>query len=346
MNEEEKEELELNRIQEEEDEDLLEVDDIRTNLKDLKIVTDDQDKTSVMERINRGDFLHIAAPMVRFSKLPFRLLCKKWGCDLTFSPMLLAESFNRSEFARDSDFTTNQFDNSLIVQFAANDGEELSAAVEKVANHCQGVDINCGCPQKWIIRENMGAGLLTTPEKIEEMIKTTTRRITNIPLSIKIRIQKDMSQTIELAKRAERAGVSWITVHGRTSSQRSSHPVDYDAIKLVKESIGIPVFANGDIFTLDQANDIRDKTKVNGVMSARGILCNPALYMGYDTTPIECIKEFIDINSQIGGLNTDIFHRHLMYMLYSVNSKAEKKEFNLLSTTPSIIDFIKDKYYL
>eukprot|EP01133_Synstelium_polycarpum_P007876 gene7876-9246_t len=92
---------------------------------------------------------------------------------------------------------------------------------------------------------------------------------------------------IKMARRAQACGVAWIAVHGRTSSQRSSHPVDYDAIKLVKEHLDIPIFANGDIFTLTQANEIRQRTGVNGVMSARGILCNPALFSGYDVAPPE-----------------------------------------------------------
>ncbi|EFA83092.1 chaperonin containing TCP1 beta subunit [Heterostelium album PN500] len=217
---------------------------------------DDNNKKTLLERVNNGEFMKIAAPMVRFSRLPFRLLCKKWGCDITYSPMILAEAFNRSAYARDSDFSTNIFDDSLIVQFAANSAEELAAAAEKVAKHCQGVDINCGCPQKWVMKEGYGANLLQHPQKITDMVKQVNNRV-GIPCSIKIRVDKNLQKTVELVRQAEASGVSWLAVHGRTSSQRSSHPVDYEAIKLVKESVSIPVFANGDIFTLEQANEFR-----------------------------------------------------------------------------------------
>ncbi|GAM26310.1 hypothetical protein SAMD00019534_094850 [Acytostelium subglobosum LB1] len=303
-----------------------------------------QQQLSIVERVQRGDFMKIAAPMVRFSRLPFRLLCKRWGCDITYSPMILADAFNRSQYARDSDFTTNAYDDALIVQFAANTAEELTAAAEKVANHCQGIDINCGCPQKWVMKEGYGANLLLHPQKITDMVKQTRNRVP-IPLSIKIRIQPDLNKTVELARQAEAAGVSWLAVHGRTSQQRSSHPVDYDAIKLVKESVSIPVFANGDIFTLRQAEEIRDRTGVNGVMSARGILCNPALFKGYDVTPPECVKDFMDIYTEFGGLHPNILHRHLMYMLFSVHNKHEKLEFNRLNTTSAIMDFLSEKYF-
>ncbi|KAM9956957.1 hypothetical protein ACTFIR_003694 [Dictyostelium discoideum] len=303
----------------------------------------DSDKQNLMDRINSGEFMKIQAPMVRFSRLPFRMLVKKWGCDITYTPMIMAAEFNRSEAARDSDFTINKLDEPLIVQFGVNNAEELVSAAEKVKDYCQGIDINCGCPQRWVMKEGFGANLLVHPERIYDMVKQINNRVP-IPISIKIRVQSDLKDTIELAKRAERIGVSWITVHGRTSAMKSSHPVDYDAIKLVKDNVQLPVFANGDVFTLSQSNEIREKTGVNGVMSARGLLTNPALFQGYDKTPIECIKDFINIYSEYGGLHPVIFHRHLMYMLYEYHNKNEKSEFNKLSTISGIMDYINDKF--
>ncbi|KAF2074748.1 hypothetical protein CYY_003936 [Polysphondylium violaceum] len=303
----------------------------------------DSKKQSLLDRIHNGEFMKIQAPMVRFSRLPFRLLCSRWGTDITYTPMIMAAEFNRSEHARDSDFTTNDLDSPMIVQFGANDAEELSAATEKVINHCQGIDINCGCPQKWVMKEGYGANLLLHPDRIFDMVKTVKRRM-NIPVSIKIRIQPDLNNTIELVKRAESMGVSWITVHGRTSSMRSSHPVDYEAIKLVKETVSCPVFANGDIFTLDQANEIKERTKVNGVMAARGLLMNPALFQGYKRTPEECVLDFIDLYSKYGDLHPVILHRHLMYMLYDYHNRNEKSEFNKIKTVTGMIDYIQDKF--
>ncbi|EGC35795.1 hypothetical protein DICPUDRAFT_151810 [Dictyostelium purpureum] len=303
----------------------------------------DNKKQSLLDKINNGEFMKIQAPMVRFSRLPFRMLCRKWGCDITYTPMIMAAEFNRSESARDSDYTTNQFEDQMIVQFGVNNAEELCAAAEKVANTCSGIDINCGCPQRWVMKEGYGANLLLNPDKIYDMVKQLNNRVP-VPCSIKIRIQPDLNKTIELVKRAEKIGVSWITVHGRTSAMRSSHPVDYDAIKLVKENTSLPVFANGDVFTLEQANTIKEKTGVNGVMAARGLLSNPALFMGYDKTPIECIEDFINIYSEYGGLHPIIFHRHLIYMLYEYQNKNEKSEFNKIKTVSGILDYINDKF--
>ena len=84
---------------------------------------------------------------------------------------------------------------------------------------------------------------------------------------------------VNLVRQAEAAGVHWITVHGRTPYERTS-PVNYDAIKLCKESVSVPLVANGDVFSIDDAHRIHEQTGVDGVMAARGILANPGMFAG------------------------------------------------------------------
>ena len=86
----------------------------------------------------------ICAPMVRYSKLPFRLLVRKYGCDLAFTPMIMAESFANSQKARENEFSTSDNDTPLIVQFASNTIDQFVEAAKLVSNHCNGVDLNCG----------------------------------------------------------------------------------------------------------------------------------------------------------------------------------------------------------
>lgn len=135
-------------------------------------------------------------------------------------------------------------------------------------------------------------------------------------------------------------GATWITVHGRTPRMRSTQPVNYEAVKIVKDSVSIPVIGNGNCFTLKDAQDWQEKTGVNGVMAARGLLMNPALFAGFDTTPAECITEFIDIALRT-SLNPKLFHQHLLMMLYHMHSKVEKREFNSLKSVPAILDFLE-----
>lgn len=86
--------------------------------------------------------------------------------------------------------------------------------------------------------------------------------------------------------------MSWIAVHGRTKDQRAE-PVNKEAIKTIKESLSIPVIANGDIKSLQDVEEIQAVTKVDGVMAARGILQNPAMYSGFENTPLQCVQDWV-----------------------------------------------------
>jgi len=127
---------------------------------------------------NRDEPVKICAPMVRYSKLGFRRLTRLYGVDLAFSPMIVADAFIKSVKARDSDLTTDpDRDRPLVVQFAAKDAFELSTAAEIIRPFADGVDLNCGCPQRWAIQEGFGCCLLKKPELVREMVEATKMRL-------------------------------------------------------------------------------------------------------------------------------------------------------------------------
>ncbi|KAJ3213211.1 tRNA-dihydrouridine(20a/20b) synthase [NAD(P)+]-like protein [Clydaea vesicula] len=304
---------------------------------------------------NTKSSLNICAPMVRYSKLPFRELVKQYGVDVLYTPMILADVFKNSAISREVDFQTSINDSPVIVQFGAANSKDLADASELVAKYCSGVDINCGCPQKWAISEGIGCHLMERPDLVADMISQTKRRTsilnfqsnsgTGFPCSVKIRKHNDLRRTVDFAQKAEAAGADWITVHGRTRRQRSHEPCDFDAIKLIKESVSIPVFANGDVFNLSDKEEILKKTGCDGVMAARGLLENPALFAGYEKTPVECVKKFVELSLGLGSHHF-IFHHHLMYMLEKSMSRAEKKHFNTISSIAGCIDYLTDHYGL
>ncbi|RXN00851.1 tRNA-dihydrouridine(20a/20b) synthase [NAD(P)+]-like [Acipenser ruthenus] len=235
------------------------------------------DMKNPVDLFQPGRVLKICAPMVRYSKLAFRTLVRKYECDLCFTPMIIAESFVKSIKARDSEFTTNQADGPLIVQFAANDPQVLADAAGIVSPFADGVDLNCGCPQ-------------------------------------------------------------------RTAEERHQ-PVHYDAIKIIKENMSIPVIANGDIKNLKDVATTHQATGVDGVMAARGLLANPAMFAGYEETPLACIWDWVDIALEHGTPFT-CFHHHLMYMMERITSQQEKKVFNVLSSTSAVVDYLHEHYGL
>ncbi|XP_038549804.1 B-cell receptor-associated protein 29-like isoform X2 [Micropterus salmoides] len=224
--------------------------------------------TSIMDMFENGRVLKICAPMVRYSKLAFRSLVRKYNCDICFTPMIVAADFMRSVKARDSEFTTNECDRPLIVQFASHDAQTLADAACVVAPFSDGVDLNCGCPQRWAMSAGYGACLINKPELVKDMVRHVRNQVDNpnYTASIKIRIHKDLRRTVDLCQKAESAGVSWITVHGRTSEERHQ-PVHYDAIKTIKDSVSVPVIANGDIKYLRDVESTHRLTGVDGTPS-------------------------------------------------------------------------------
>ncbi|XP_048742778.2 tRNA-dihydrouridine(20a/20b) synthase [NAD(P)+]-like isoform X1 [Ostrea edulis] len=308
------------------------------------MTTDEFTWTKPIDLFSERKLVKICAPMVRYSKLPFRTLVRKYDCDLAFTPMIVSNSFIHSIKARDSEFTTCSTDRPLIVQFAASNSKDLADKAEIVAPYSDGVDLNCGCPQRWAMAEGYGACLIKNPELVRDMVNQTRARVCNsdFTVSIKIRIHNDLRETVDLCQKAEQAGVSWIAVHGRTKDQRAE-PVNKEAIKLIKESVHIPVVANGDIRTLQDAEDIQGVTKVDGVMAARGILQNPAMYSGFENAPLQCVQDWIDI-AMYSGVTYPIFHQHLIFMMERLFCRAERRVFNVLASTSAVLDYLETHY--
>jgi len=331
------------------------------------------------EMLRQFDEVNICAPMVRYSKLAFRQLVAQYDTHVTYTPMILAQEFSRSASARDSDFTTHSHERgifrmrpasrskvspgehederptrlvrgNLIAQFAASAPEALADAAELISPHVDGLDLNCGCPQKWAYSEGIGCALLEKPEMVSSMVRAVKNRVgEEFPVLVKIRVDRDLSRTNELITSAIGAGADVLTVHGRTRFQPSdSFPVDLSAIKFARECARdqVPVVANGDVFSREDAQKTRQACGVSGVMSARGLLANPALFSGYDRTPLEAVQRFIQYATDT-GLIFALFHRHVAYMLEShMPSKAERTFFNSLSSHAAVIDYCEDVFGL
>ncbi|XP_018327229.1 tRNA-dihydrouridine(20a/20b) synthase [NAD(P)+]-like isoform X2 [Agrilus planipennis] len=120
---------------------------------------------------NSEGFVTVCAPMVRYSKIQFRSLVRQYNCDLCFSPMIMADSFCKSEKARQNEFSTNRNDSPVVVQFAANNAADFVEAANLVAPYCDGVDLNCGCPQRWAKQLGVGCALLEDPQNIYNIVR-------------------------------------------------------------------------------------------------------------------------------------------------------------------------------
>lgn len=149
------------------------------------------------------------------------------------------------------------------------------------------------------------------------------------------------SRTVDLCRQLEASGCSYLTIHARTKYERTE-PIHLDELKLAIENVKqIPVVANGDLFSLEDCDKIVKETKARGVMCARGLLENPAMFAGYDKTPIQCIRDWINICLET-GTTFGYFHSTLAQMLQNVLTKNERRYFNSLISSSSVIDFVND----
>lgn len=250
----------------------------------------------------------------------------------------------------------------LIAQFASPNAASLADAAELIAPYVDGLDLNCGCPQSWAYHEGIGCALLRKPELVRDMVRAVKDRMGwGWPVSIKIRVDPDLKWvpapttlvgeieweltrprlTDQLVKTALQANISHLTIHGRTRHQASTEAVDLDAVRFAVEAARgeVPCVANGDLWTLADAQRMRDVAGVQGVMAARGILANPALFAGYDKTPRHAVQQFINLSLDYGFIYP-LFHRHLAYMLESHFTKPQRTWFNALSSSTAAIDHL------
>ena len=147
------------------------------------------------------------------------------------------------------------------------------------------LDINLGCPVPKVVKENAGSSWLKKgrEEELFEAIKGVVE-VSTKPVTCKIRLgwDEDSINVVEICKILEKAGVASIAVHGRTRSQFYAGNADYEWIRKAKEAISIPLIANGDIRSIDDAIKVIETTKCDGIMIGRGVLGNPFLITQID----------------------------------------------------------------
>lgn len=248
----------------------------------------------------------ILAPMVRVNSLPFRLLCLRHGADLVYSEELVDHRVVTCKRVENELLGTIDFidkDNRVIFrtcpeerdrvvfQLGSSDPERALNAALLVADDVMGIDFNFGCPKKFSIAGGMGAALLEEPGKIRQLLTNCVENL-NIPVTCKIRLLPELSETLKLVKLIESCGVSAIAVHGRTKDQRPRHENNIEALKEISKIVKIPVIANGESNNLRNYSDVikfRQESNCSSVMLARVAMKNPAIFRQYnqvDSSPV------------------------------------------------------------
>ena len=243
--------------------------------------------------------LVVLAPLAGYTDLPFRSVVKKFGADLTISEMISSNALVYKSARTLKMIEKSPSEDPYFVQIAGNSVELVRDAVE-ILNDVEGIDgidLNCGCPAPKVFSHGSGSNLLGDLKKLEAILSTVKKYSKKQYTTAKVRLGVNEKIPVEIGKAVEACGADFISVHGRTRAGKYKAPVDYDAIKLMKESISIPVIANGDIKDYDKAKEVLSYTKADGVMIGRGAIGKPWVFYqlkhGFDDISNEIKKQII-----------------------------------------------------
>lgn len=222
----------------------------------------------------------ILAPMAGISDLPYRLINRSLGCEFAFTEMISAASLVYQSKSTLKMLSTNPDDRPLGVQLLGNDADILKRALDIVsAYNFDIVDFNAACPVSKVVSGGKGAGLLREPAKLQKLLKVIVEH-SPAPVTVKIRTGWGGASVnaVEVALRAQDAGVKALFIHGRTKIQGYSGTVDYNIIRRVKEALQIPLIASGDALSPQLIGKLFEETGCDCVALARGALGNPWLF--------------------------------------------------------------------
>lgn len=247
----------------------------------------------------------ILAPMVRVGTLPLRLLAAQYGADITYGEEIVDHKIIKcerilNEYIGSIDYTEKGTENvvfrtcneersRVVFQMGTSNAARALAAAQIVCNDVAAIDINMGCPKPFSISGGMGAALLRKPDLIHDIL-TTLKRNLNTPVTCKIRLLKAPQDTVELARRIEKTGVSALAVHGRKVADRPKDPAKWSEIADVAAALSIPVIANGDVVEYDDFERIKIVTGASSVMVARGALWNASIFSPEGKLPWEDVR--------------------------------------------------------
>lgn len=222
----------------------------------------------------------VLAPMAGVSDRAYRELCVRFGAAYCVSEMVSSKALSFNSKKSEELMEISDLERPCGIQIFGDDPKCMAdAAKHALENKPDIIDINMGCPAPKISSNGSGSALMKNPRLCGEIVKAVTA-VTDIPVTVKIRKgwDDDSVNAVEVAKICESAGAAAITVHGRTRQQYYKPPVDYDIIKAVRESVSVPVIANGDIDSAKRAKEVMDITGCDLVMIGRATLGNPWIF--------------------------------------------------------------------
>jgi tRNA-dihydrouridine synthase B len=304
----------------------------------------------------------ILAPMAGVTDLPFRIICEE------FKPGLVCTEMVSSKAIFYNDQKTKKLLNMIgeeipiSVQIFGSDIETMGYAAKYVSSFANIVDINMGCPAPKVVKNGDGSKLLLDLKKAEQIIESVVKNST-VPVTLKFRKGWDADHIVaaDIAKIAENAGISAITIHGRTKTEFYSGKADLNIIKKVKESVKIPVIGNGDIVDEESALKMFENTGVDGIMIGRGSFGNPWIFSRIkyylqtgeklpsvtNEEKLRIIKKHIDLLVKEKGEITGIheMRKHVAWYTKNLKNSSEfRNSINTIENKEKLLDVIEEYF--
>lgn len=298
------------------------------------------------------------APMAGVTDLPFRRLCARFGTGLLVGEMVHSDprlqDSRKSRQRRAHDLEIHP----RSVQIVGNDPDQMAAAAAfNVANGAQIVDINMGCPAKKVCKKAAGSALLEHETLVADILSAVVQAV-DAPVTLKIRTGVDQQHrnAPTIARIAEDAGIAMLVVHGRTRAGAFKSEVEHDTTALVVEAVSIPVLANGDIKTADDARRVIAHTGAAGVMIGRAAQGAPwlpgmiaAALAGQAAQPPELATQYAVMREHLSELHSfygsdagsRIARKHIGWYLDAHSDMAQsKRDFNRLQNAGEQLRFL------
>lgn len=302
-----------------------------------------------------------SAPMAGISDLPYRLIMKRHGAALVYTEMISANGLFFNGQATRILMQSRPEEHPLAIQLFGDDPQRLAEAAKNIENEADLIDINMGCPVKKVVRSGSGSALMQSPEKALKIVAAVRKAITK-PLTIKLRSGWDQQSVnfLEIAKNAVEEGVDAITLHPRTRNQMFGGDADWQQIRLLKESVKVPVIGSGDLFDAGKIKTMFEQTGCDAVMVGRGGYGNPwiieqalALLDGRTFAPPSPQERF-DSAIEHFNLSLDIFgpqktlgqmRKHLCWYVRGMDNAAHfRMAINKSRTVAEMRDHLEDYF--
>ena len=305
----------------------------------------------------------ILAPMAGVTDLPFRLIVEKFNPGRVCTEMVSSKELFYGDVKTKQLLKTDGEKRPISMQIFGSDTESMGVAAKYVSEFADIVDINMGCPAPKVVKNGDGSRLLLDLNKAEEIIKAVVAN-SKVPVTLKFRKGWNSENIVacDVAKIAEKNGISAITIHGRTREEFYSGKADLDIIKKVKESVNIPVIGNGDIIDEESAKYMFEYTGVDGIAIGRGSMGNPWIFAQIqhylktgekmprpsEQEKYEILKQHIDLDiiEKGEGVALNEMRKHIAWYTKNMKNSSEFRNLiNHIDNREELMNKIKEYFY-